>query len=63
MHVYDVWKTGHAGAGIHSTILDDGVEPTHLDLVGNYVRLYSLNSKVYKVVKTIGIGRVIIITH
>ena len=35
--VYESWLLGFTGAGVHVTVLDDGVEPDHPDLVANYV--------------------------
>jgi len=37
--VYESWLLGFTGEGVHVTVLDDGVEPDHPDLVANYVSL------------------------
>jgi len=37
-NVYGAWLLGYSGEGIRIAILDDGVEPTHPDLIANYVR-------------------------
>ncbi|XP_053376827.1 proprotein convertase subtilisin/kexin type 6-like [Mercenaria mercenaria] len=36
MGVYGSWRRGFSGNGIAISVLDDGVEPDHPDLVGNY---------------------------
>lgn len=37
MNVVPAWKEGITGAGIVVTILDDGLESDHPDIIGNYV--------------------------
>lgn len=37
MNVVPAWKEGITGAGIVVTILDDGLESNHPDIIGNYV--------------------------
>lgn len=33
------WTHGYTGKGVVVTVLDDGIEKNHPDLVGNYVSL------------------------
>ena len=37
MNVVEAWKRGFTGRGVVVTILDDGIELKHPDLVQNYV--------------------------
>ena len=37
MNVVAAWERGYTGKGVVVTILDDGIERTHTDLMGNYV--------------------------
>ena len=37
MNVVAAWERGYTGKGVVVTILDDGIERTHTDLIGNYV--------------------------
>ena len=37
MNVQAVWERGYTGKGVVITILDDGIERNHTDLVTNYV--------------------------
>lgn len=46
MGVYDAWNRGYSGVGIRVSILDDGVEPDHPDLIENYV-CHTINIHVY----------------
>ena len=39
MNVRGAWEDGYSGLGIVVTILDDGLEKDHPDLVVNYVSL------------------------
>jgi subtilisin family serine protease len=41
MNVQEAWLLGATGKGISVTILDDGIERTHSDLVENYDSLAS----------------------
>lgn len=36
MHVPDVWQLGITGKGVVVTVIDDGLEWNHTDLIGNY---------------------------
>lgn len=36
MNVVEAWKQGYTGKGVVVTILDDGIERTHTDLISNY---------------------------
>ncbi|WAR26080.1 PCSK5-like protein [Mya arenaria] len=36
--VYESWLQGYTGAGVHVSVLDDGIEPDHPDLIANYGR-------------------------
>ena len=40
MRVREAWERGYTGQGVVVTILDDGIEHTHADLVDNYVSIY-----------------------
>lgn len=37
MNVAGAWALGYSGKGVVVTILDDGIQPNHPDLVANYV--------------------------
>nr|CAB3264714.1 furin-like protease kpc-1 [Phallusia mammillata] len=41
MRVLDAWRAGYTGKGVVTTILDDGIEKNHPDLVPNYDPLAS----------------------
>ena len=43
MNVQEAWKLGATGKGISVTILDDGIERSHPDLVANYDPLASFD--------------------
>lgn len=45
MNVIPAWKEGITGKGIVVTILDDGLEVDHPDLVENYVSMHYISSK------------------
>jgi subtilisin family serine protease len=40
MRIKEAWKLGYTGKGVVVTILDDGLEWDHPDLVKNYVKYY-----------------------
>lgn len=40
MNVIPAWREGVTGRGVVVTILDDGLETDHPDLVANYVSMY-----------------------
>ena len=40
MNIEGAWKRGYTGKNIVVTILDDGIERTHPDLMQNYVSVY-----------------------
>ena len=42
MNVRQAWDQGYTGSGIVVTILDDGIEKDHPDLLKNYVRFLFL---------------------
>ena len=50
VNVIPVWNAGVSGKGVVVTILDDGIEHNHTDLVKNYVSVpdVSLFSKYQK---------------
>ena len=37
MNVGTAWRKGYTGKGVVITILDDGIQPNHPDLIQNYV--------------------------
>lgn len=37
MNVIPAWQGGYSGKGVVVSILDDGIQPNHPDLVDNYV--------------------------
>jgi subtilisin family serine protease len=37
MRIKEAWKKGYSGKGVVVTILDDGLEWDHPDLIKNYV--------------------------
>lgn len=37
MNVGSAWRKGYTGKGVVITILDDGIQPNHPDLIQNYV--------------------------
>lgn len=37
MRIKEAWKLGYSGKGVIVTILDDGLEWDHPDLIKNYV--------------------------
>jgi furin len=39
MNVRSAWEQGVTGKGVVVTILDDGIEKDHPDLIANYVSL------------------------
>lgn len=45
MNVIGAWKKGYTGKNVVVTILDDGIERDHPDLVHNYVRMSRLPSQ------------------
>lgn len=48
MNVIPAWKEGITGKGIVVTILDDGLESDHPDIISNYVSFYLKNKKFNK---------------
>jgi subtilisin family serine protease len=42
MRVEQAWAAGVTGKGVVATILDDGLEKSHPDLIRNYVSLAHL---------------------
>lgn len=40
MNVIPAWKAGITGKGVVVTILDDGIQYTHPDLVQNYASIF-----------------------
>lgn len=42
MNVMPAWQKGYSGKGVVITILDDGIEHNHTDLVTNYVSMVQL---------------------
>ena len=43
MNVQEAWKMGITGKGISVTILDDGIEKSHPDIIANYDPLASFD--------------------
>lgn len=48
MNVIPAWKEGVTGKGIVVTILDDGLETDHPDLMENYVSRISISTSTEK---------------
>ncbi len=44
MRIKEAWQMGYTGKGVVVTILDDGLEWDHPDLIKNYVYNYLFNS-------------------
>lgn len=40
MNIVGAWKRGYTGKDVVVTILDDGIERNHPDLIQNYVSLF-----------------------
>ena len=55
MNVQDAWTQGVTGKGVSVTILDDGIEKSHPDLVANYDPLGEYHS--YSLDKPIQFGK------
>lgn len=47
MNIEGAWKRGYTGKNIVVTILDDGIERTHPDLMQNYVSVFALLEKLF----------------
>jgi subtilisin family serine protease len=43
MRIKDAWQSGYTGKGVVVTILDDGIERDHPDLIKNFVILYFIH--------------------
>lgn len=39
MNIQDAWRKGFTGKGVVVTVLDDGIEKIHPDLIYNYVSI------------------------
>lgn len=46
MRIKEAWKLGYTGKGVVVTILDDGLEWDHPDLIKNYVSLFPLSIRI-----------------
>lgn len=46
MNIMGAWKRGYTGKDVVVTILDDGIERNHPDLLQNYVSVYVCACKV-----------------
>lgn len=46
MNIMGAWKRGYTGKDVVVTILDDGIERNHPDLLQNYVSVYVCTCKV-----------------
>ena len=44
MNVLPAWQQGFSGKGVVVSILDDGIQPNHPDLIDNYVSRQSESS-------------------
>ena len=42
MNIVGAWKRGYTGKDVVVTILDDGIERNHPDLIQNYVSVYCM---------------------
>lgn len=43
MNVGYAWRKGYTGKGVVITILDDGIQPNHPDLIQNYVSHFNIS--------------------
>lgn len=48
MNVRGAWEDGYSGLGIVVTILDDGLEKDHPDLIVNYVSQFLCSSALWR---------------
>lgn len=46
-NVIDVWKKGITGQGVVVAVVDEGFDPRHLEIQGNYVS-FIFNNYVYR---------------
>lgn len=46
MNVGYAWRKGYTGKGVVITILDDGIQPNHPDLLPNYVNIPNLANNI-----------------
>jgi proprotein convertase subtilisin/kexin type 5 len=44
MNVLAAWKRGYTGKGVVVSILDDGIQTNHPDLLQNYVIIHRIKS-------------------
>ena len=44
MKVQEAWAEGVTGKGVVATILDDGLEKGHPDIIKNYVSIVTVNA-------------------
>lgn len=51
MNVRGAWEDGYSGLGIVVTILDDGLEKDHPDLIVNYVSQFLYSSALWRRVR------------
>jgi len=43
MNISGAWRLGFTGKNVVVTILDDGIEKDHPDLIQNYVSIHSMS--------------------
>lgn len=46
MNVGYAWRKGYTGKGVVITILDDGIQPNHPDLLPNYVNIPNFTNNI-----------------
>ena len=54
MRIKEAWKRGFTGKGVVVTILDDGLEWDHPDLIKNYVSFWITFANFHKLIKMLG---------
>ena len=63
MNVQEAWTQGVTGKGVSVTILDDGIEKSHPDLVANYDPLGEYHSYPLDTLILFLLSRIVLINH